>query len=128
MCLHELSIVDDTLEALGVSKEYQQLRNWIIRIIFGWIVFISITEVVEEIINYTVYKVSVLNICVKFVFNIPKYVNLLNDLWSYYQVGIHVHTYIYFVKRMANNNALLLLLYISIITMTLQFFYDYNNN
>ena len=80
MCLHELSIVDDTLEALGVSKEYQQLRNWIIQIIFGWIVFISITEVVEEIINYTVYKVSVLNICVKFVFNIPKYVNLLNAL------------------------------------------------
>ncbi|KYM83673.1 hypothetical protein ALC53_05849, partial [Atta colombica] len=40
MCLHELSIVDDTLEALGVPKEYQQLRNWIIRIIIGWIVYI----------------------------------------------------------------------------------------
>ncbi|KYQ49997.1 hypothetical protein ALC60_10873 [Trachymyrmex zeteki] len=80
MCLHELSIVDDTLEVLGVSKEYQQLRNWIIRVIIGWIVFISITEAVEEILNYTVYELNITIICVKFVINIPKYVNLLNAL------------------------------------------------
>ncbi|KYN30079.1 hypothetical protein ALC57_00465 [Trachymyrmex cornetzi] len=42
MCLHELSVVDDTLEVLGVPKEYQRLRNWIIRIIIGWIVYIFI--------------------------------------------------------------------------------------
>ena len=40
MCLHELSIVDDTLEALSAKKEYQWLRKWIIRIIIGWIVYI----------------------------------------------------------------------------------------
>ncbi|KYN17947.1 hypothetical protein ALC57_09829 [Trachymyrmex cornetzi] len=40
MCLHELSVVDDTLEALDAPKEYQRLRNWIIRIITGWIVHI----------------------------------------------------------------------------------------
>ncbi|KYN36755.1 hypothetical protein ALC56_08546 [Trachymyrmex septentrionalis] len=40
MCLHELSVVDDTLEALGAPKEYQRLRNWIIRTIIGWIIFI----------------------------------------------------------------------------------------
>ncbi|KYN39567.1 hypothetical protein ALC56_06061 [Trachymyrmex septentrionalis] len=40
MCLHELSIVDDTLEVLGSPKEYQQLRNWIIRITIGWIVLV----------------------------------------------------------------------------------------
>ncbi|KYN20539.1 hypothetical protein ALC57_07028, partial [Trachymyrmex cornetzi] len=40
MCLHELSVVDNTLEALGTPKEYQRLRNWIIRIIIGWIVYI----------------------------------------------------------------------------------------
>ena len=35
MCLRELAIVDDTLETLGMPKEYQKLRNWIIRIING---------------------------------------------------------------------------------------------
>ena len=40
MCLRKLAIVDDSLEALGMPKEYQRLRNWIIRIIVGWIVYI----------------------------------------------------------------------------------------
>ncbi|KYN16334.1 hypothetical protein ALC57_11416 [Trachymyrmex cornetzi] len=40
MCLRELAIVDHTLEALGTPKEYQRLRNWIIRITIGWIVHV----------------------------------------------------------------------------------------
>ncbi|KYN27517.1 hypothetical protein ALC57_03093 [Trachymyrmex cornetzi] len=39
-CLRELAIVDHTLEVLGTPKEYHRLRNWIIRIIIGWIVFV----------------------------------------------------------------------------------------
>ena len=38
MCLRKLAIVDDSLNALGAPKEYQRQRNWIIRIIVGWIV------------------------------------------------------------------------------------------
>ncbi|KYN05210.1 hypothetical protein ALC62_03883 [Cyphomyrmex costatus] len=41
-CLRELSIIDDTLEAIGVPKDYRILRNWIIRIIIGWITFLFI--------------------------------------------------------------------------------------
>ncbi|KYM97759.1 hypothetical protein ALC62_11520 [Cyphomyrmex costatus] len=37
ICLHELSIVDDTLEALGAPKKYRMIRKWIIQIIIGWI-------------------------------------------------------------------------------------------
>ena len=40
MCLHEFAVIDDTLEALGAPKEYQRLRNWIIRIIIGLIVYV----------------------------------------------------------------------------------------
>ncbi|KYN10948.1 hypothetical protein ALC57_16874 [Trachymyrmex cornetzi] len=40
MCLHELSVVDDTLEALDAPKEYQRLRNWTIQIITGCIAYI----------------------------------------------------------------------------------------
>ncbi|KYQ54451.1 hypothetical protein ALC60_14212 [Trachymyrmex zeteki] len=38
MCLRELAIIDETLEALGTPKEYQGLNNGIIRIIIGSIV------------------------------------------------------------------------------------------
>ncbi|KYM97003.1 hypothetical protein ALC62_12322 [Cyphomyrmex costatus] len=41
-CLRELSIVDNSLEALGVPKEYRMLRNLIIRIIIGWIAILFI--------------------------------------------------------------------------------------
>ncbi|KYN22071.1 hypothetical protein ALC57_05539 [Trachymyrmex cornetzi] len=39
-CLREFAIVDHTLEVLGTPKEYHRLRNWIIRIIIGWIAFV----------------------------------------------------------------------------------------
>ncbi|KYM96950.1 hypothetical protein ALC62_12385 [Cyphomyrmex costatus] len=40
ICLHELSIVNDTLEVLGARNQYCRLHNWIIRIIIGSIVYI----------------------------------------------------------------------------------------
>ncbi|KYQ60740.1 hypothetical protein ALC60_00187 [Trachymyrmex zeteki] len=39
MCLHELSLVDDIMEAIGAPKEYQRLHKWIIRIIILWIIY-----------------------------------------------------------------------------------------
>ncbi|KYQ58432.1 hypothetical protein ALC60_02579, partial [Trachymyrmex zeteki] len=35
MCLHELSLVDNTIEAVGAPKEYQRLHKWISRIMMG---------------------------------------------------------------------------------------------
>ncbi|KYN34435.1 hypothetical protein ALC56_11239 [Trachymyrmex septentrionalis] len=40
MCLHELSLVDDTMEAIGLPKKHQRLRKWIIRITIGYIVYV----------------------------------------------------------------------------------------
>ena len=40
MCLHELSLVDDTMETVGSPKKYQPLRKWIIRITIGFIVYV----------------------------------------------------------------------------------------
>jgi len=39
MCSHELSLVDDTMEAVGSPKKYQRLRKWIIRIVIGYFVY-----------------------------------------------------------------------------------------
>ncbi|KYN36614.1 hypothetical protein ALC56_09039 [Trachymyrmex septentrionalis] len=39
MCLRKLSLVDDTMEAIGSPKKYQRLRKWILRITIGYIVY-----------------------------------------------------------------------------------------
>ncbi|KYN38505.1 hypothetical protein ALC56_07119 [Trachymyrmex septentrionalis] len=39
MCLHELSLVDDTMETIGSPKKYRHLRKWIIRITIGCILY-----------------------------------------------------------------------------------------
>ncbi|KYN01692.1 hypothetical protein ALC62_07521 [Cyphomyrmex costatus] len=50
-CLRELSLVDDTLEALGVPKDYRMLRNWIIQIIIGWTA-ILFTDIIFNIFHF----------------------------------------------------------------------------
>ncbi|KYM97786.1 hypothetical protein ALC62_11548, partial [Cyphomyrmex costatus] len=53
ICLHELSIVDDTLEALGAPKKYRVLRNWILRIIIGF----NIYSFIDIVIHINVFGV-----------------------------------------------------------------------
>jgi len=105
MCLHELSLVDDTLEAVGTSKEYQRLRKWIIRIIIGWIVctfneFASITY-----INFVHgYNTNLIETYFLFVMRFPKYVHILGTLiWGtiFGLVYIYKHLFrkLFFVDR-----------------------------
>jgi len=72
MCLRELAIIDDTLEILGAPKEYQRLRNWIIRIMIGFIVYIF-------------YELAYINIYVYFVYDIDLDVN-----FYFCQITIHM--------------------------------------
>ncbi|KYN09075.1 hypothetical protein ALC57_19044 [Trachymyrmex cornetzi] len=51
-CLRELAIVDHTLEVLGTPKEYHRLRNTIIRIIIGWIVFVFCQSMYEIFFSF----------------------------------------------------------------------------
>ncbi|KYQ49394.1 hypothetical protein ALC60_11499 [Trachymyrmex zeteki] len=76
MCLHELSIVDDTLEALGAPKKYQQLHNWIIRIIIGWIVYI----VFDLTIIFLNLDAHFFDIYLFFVMDHPEYIFILGAL------------------------------------------------
>ncbi|KYM99687.1 hypothetical protein ALC62_09603 [Cyphomyrmex costatus] len=67
VCLHELSIVDDTLEALGAPKKYRVLRKWILRIIIGWITYIFIDFVRIIITNGVLYSFeSSFRYCIEF--------------------------------------------------------------
>ncbi|KYQ58877.1 hypothetical protein ALC60_02032 [Trachymyrmex zeteki] len=82
MCLHELSVVNDTLEALSVPKEYQRLRNWTIRIIIGWIFYIFyilllVTFKWKIIHNKPMYFVDIYRI---FLVYYPVFINILSAL------------------------------------------------
>jgi len=78
MCLRKLAIVNDTLEVLGAPKEYQRLRNWIIRIIIG-------------MIGYVFYDVASFIIYVSLFF-FPNYVNIfgltLQMFFSKYPINV----------------------------------------
>ncbi|KYN02262.1 hypothetical protein ALC62_06900, partial [Cyphomyrmex costatus] len=56
-CLRELSVVDNTLEALGVPKEYRLLRNWIIQIIIGWIAILFINLTMSIFYDFIVHNI-----------------------------------------------------------------------
>ncbi|KYN19026.1 hypothetical protein ALC57_08699, partial [Trachymyrmex cornetzi] len=82
MCLHELSLEDNTLEALGAPKEYQRLRNWIIQIIIGWIVFIFSKFLVvahkwKFIFHKSMTRFEITDILLT---NYPIFVNIFNAL------------------------------------------------
>ncbi|KYN19369.1 hypothetical protein ALC57_08285 [Trachymyrmex cornetzi] len=87
-CLRELAIVDHTLEVLGTPKEYQRLRNWINRIIIGWIVYVfhhfTYTNCMALIyskidINFTSF---VKTMYIAILYNYPSYVIALSALIS----------------------------------------------
>ncbi|KYQ58971.1 hypothetical protein ALC60_02019 [Trachymyrmex zeteki] len=98
MCLRELAIIDETLEALGTPKEYQRLNNWTIRIIIGLIVylFFSSTYSVFSIIlldntfNFIAYLVMAFYI---FLLNYPSVIITLSAMISTTILGL-VHVYI----------------------------------
>jgi len=79
MCLHTLSIVDDTLKALGIPKEYERLRNWIIRMIIGWIVLSLVMNATDSFLfSYKYFNIS--HICIPFLGNHLLHVNTLSAL------------------------------------------------
>jgi len=77
MCLYELSLMDDTIEAIGAPKKYQRLRKWIIRIIIGWIVFIFYT-LAGNVLFLSEFNINL--VYKKFVLLYPSYVHILSTL------------------------------------------------
>ncbi|KYQ60006.1 hypothetical protein ALC60_00977 [Trachymyrmex zeteki] len=99
MCLRELDIVDDTLEALGMPKEYQRLRNWIIRMIIGWILYIFADLAYHSL--YIIIFIPFSDILFffylmdySFITHYPVYVITINVLISGTILGlVHVYTF-----------------------------------
>ncbi|KYN02672.1 hypothetical protein ALC62_06471 [Cyphomyrmex costatus] len=107
LCLRKLSIVDDTLEALGMPKEYQRLHNWIIRIIIAWIIFIfSDNAICSFFLSYYYYYglFDIVCIYIPFAINYLQHVNILSALTSGAIIG-------YTSSRFHRVNDCLLILY-----------------
>jgi len=98
MCLRKLAIVDDSLEALGMPKEYQRLRNWIIRIIVGWIVHIFYQLAYENFLIIFVlhYDVTFWSITLNtFLWSYVGNIIILSALISAAILGLVLHMCIY---------------------------------
>ncbi|KYQ47740.1 hypothetical protein ALC60_13232 [Trachymyrmex zeteki] len=80
MCLRELSLVDDVMEAVGAPKEYQRLRKWIIRITILWIVYVfqNLVEVIYY--NWFILDSDFDTICGMCSLNYPDLIHVLNAL------------------------------------------------
>jgi len=103
MCLRKLAIVNDTLKTLGAPKEYQRLRNWIIRIIIGLIiwVFYDLAYAATFMLFYFNYISTILTILIIFcrrtliifLINYPIYVIILTSLISKAIFGLVLYMY-----------------------------------
>jgi len=85
MCLHELSIINDTLEALDAPKKYQWLHNSIIRIIIGLTIYIFYNFAIKfydfgEIHHWKFYKNLTKGIYIIFFTSFPTFAINLNIL------------------------------------------------
>lgn len=73
--------MDDTLEMLGISKEYQRLYDWTIRKIIGSIALICFMNIFDSIwINYDDDYSNVSRLFAPFVGNYCLNINIFNDL------------------------------------------------
>ncbi|KYM84775.1 hypothetical protein ALC53_05057 [Atta colombica] len=111
MCLHELSLVDDTMEAVNAPKKYQRLRKWIIRIIIGCSIhiFYYFAEPIYLLLTFTHYMIGIFTI---FYFCFPLFVHISSALiwetivgclsFKFHQINHHLHI---FYSELFENNA-----------------------
>jgi len=81
MCLHELSLVDDTMEAIGSPTKYQRLRKWIIRIIIGYFIYIFCQFATSVYINFIRgSNINFVSICKIFFMSYEDFVHISSAL------------------------------------------------
>jgi len=81
MCLHELSLVDDTMEAIGSPKKYQRLRKWIIRIIIGYFVYMFCQFAVRVYLEFMFDKnINFVFICKMYLISYGEFIHVSSAL------------------------------------------------
>ncbi|KYN12709.1 hypothetical protein ALC57_15125 [Trachymyrmex cornetzi] len=104
--LRELAIVDHTLEVLGTPKEYHRLRNWIIRIIIGWIVLVFCQLMCYNFTYFFYYNIDInFNLFVvvtylMFLDNYPSNIIALSALFSAVILGLVLYMCIHLLCKL----------------------------
>ncbi|KYN30744.1 hypothetical protein ALC56_14954 [Trachymyrmex septentrionalis] len=103
MCLHELSLVDNTMEVIGSPKKYQCLRKWIIRIIIGCIVFAFYQFAALALVMKFLYRHNINFYLIFLIFSriYPEFIHVSSALicgiilgyvsFSFHQVNVRLH-------------------------------------
>ncbi|KYN26676.1 hypothetical protein ALC57_03956, partial [Trachymyrmex cornetzi] len=99
MCLRELAIVDQTLESLGTPNEYQILRDWIIRIIIGWIVYSFSGLIYYIIVVWSSDKVTTYRILNVIYMCYPMIVIILSTLTSATILGLVLYICVHLICK-----------------------------
>ncbi|KYN26925.1 hypothetical protein ALC57_03693 [Trachymyrmex cornetzi] len=105
-CLRELAIVNHTLEVLGTPKEYHRLRNWIIQIIMGWIVYVFYQLTINSFLimlylkNGIDFNLFVVAIYVALLDDYPSNVIALSALISAAILGLVLYMCIYLLFKL----------------------------
>ncbi|XP_032681993.1 uncharacterized protein LOC116849182 [Odontomachus brunneus] len=77
--LRKLSIVDDTLEALGTPKEYQKLYKWMIAVIIVWIVSSNLLNGMDALVEDE-DKFNIMSVCIALVENFLPHMGTINSV------------------------------------------------
>lgn len=88
--MRKLSIVDDTLEVLGIPKNYQLLHKWMIGVIIGWILLACFLNTLDGVWIYY-EQLNIITACLPFFLNYLLHVNTYNGLiWGVILGSVHV--------------------------------------
>lgn len=79
MCMRNLSLVDDTLEQLGIPKEYCKMRKSIKWILIGWFMMICITWAIDSHWSVKRFK-DIQAIIIPLIIHYPFHINTLMDI------------------------------------------------
>lgn len=93
-CLKRISIVDDTLEQLGTTTDYQKLHARIVWLILGWsVIAILMTYVEIALWRYDYNQEITITFSLTYVRLYCSHVNFISDLIIASILGL-VHIYI----------------------------------
>lgn len=81
-CLRELSLVDNTLEALGTPKEYRRLYKWMIGVIVIWVVSSNFLNIMDVLWEISLTNHDFVDICIMLGGNIILHIGTINGAIS----------------------------------------------
>jgi len=92
-CLKKLAIVDNTLEELEITMDYQKLSKQIIWIVLGWFAIVLLLSYSDYLRWQNMADNPLKSIYITFILNYCSHINIINDLIFASILGLVFYTY-----------------------------------